>query len=98
MNVLNHEDFRNGKCDTNFIAKTPELFTANKKGDKELKLLKFLGEKVVNETKGVKPKFDVPRVPASYTVPSDLTGTKQYLDAHGPENWLNGYWNRKKCY
>ncbi len=45
MNVLNHEDFRNGNCDTNFIAKTPELFTANKKGDKELKLLKFLGEK-----------------------------------------------------
>ncbi len=96
MNVLNHEDFRNGKCDTNFIAKTPELFTANKKGDKELKLLKFLGEKVVNETKGVKPKFDVPRVPASYTVPSDLTGTKQYLDAHGPEKLAKWVLEQKK--
>lgn len=85
MNVLNHEDFRSGKCDTNFIAKTPELFTANKKGDKELKVLKFLGEKVVNETKGVKPKFDVPHIPVNYNVPSDLSGTKQYLDAHGPE-------------
>ncbi|MBR4944074.1 MAG: ATP-grasp domain-containing protein, partial [Peptococcaceae bacterium] len=96
MNVLNHEDFRNGNCDTNFIGKTPELLTAGKKGDKELKLLKFLGEKAVNETKGVKPKFDVPRVPTGYTVPSNLSGTKQYLDQHGPEKLAKWVLEQKK--
>ena len=96
MNVLNHEDFRKGNCDTNFIGKTPELLTAGKKGDKELKLLKFLGEKVVNETKGVKPKFDVPRVPTGYTVPANLSGTKQYLDQHGPEALAKWVLDQKK--
>ena len=96
MNVLNHEDFRNGNCDTNFIAKTPELFTANKKGDKELKLLKFLGEKVVNETKGVKPNFDVPQVPKNYAVPADISGTKQILDAEGPEGLVKWVLAQKK--
>lgn len=96
MNVLNHEDFRNGNCDTNFIAKTPELLTANKKGDKELKVLKFLGEKVVNETKGFKPKFDVPHIPTDYAVPADLSGTKQYLDAYGPEKLAKWVLDQKK--
>ena len=35
-------------------------------------------------------------MPASYTVPSDLTGTKQYLDAHGPEKLAKWVLEQKK--
>lgn len=96
MNVLNHETFRRGDCDTNFIAKTPELFNLSKKGDKELKVLKFLGEKVINETKGHKPSFDVPQVPSNYAVCEDLSGTKQYLDAYGPDKLAKWVLAQKK--
>ena len=49
LNVLNHKDFREGKCDTSFIAEHPELLTFAPKGNKEQKLLNFLGNKVENE-------------------------------------------------
>lgn len=84
INVLNHETFLKGECDTGFVSDNPELFDIMPKADKELKVLKFIGEKVVNETKGNKKDFDVPVVP-SITVPHDLTGTKQILDQKGPE-------------
>lgn len=84
LNVLNHPDFRKGICDTNFIANNPELFNLPKRSDKELKVIKYIGEKVVNETKGIKPSFDIPRVP-KFEMPENLCGTKQYLDQHGPK-------------
>ena len=83
LNVLNHKDFREGKCDTSFIAEHPELLTFAPKGNKEQKLLNFLGNKVVNEYTP-KPKFNVPIVP-KIEVPENLEGTKQILDKHGPE-------------
>ncbi|MCR2043056.1 pyruvate carboxylase [Anaerosalibacter massiliensis] len=92
INVLNHEDFTNGKCHTGFIADNPELFDIRTKKDKELKVLTFLGEKVVNETKGQKPDLDIPKVP-EVERPEKLYGTKQILDEKGPEGlvkWING--------
>ncbi|MBR6503482.1 MAG: pyruvate carboxylase, partial [Firmicutes bacterium] len=85
LNVLNHEEFKAGECNTDFIADHPELLNISSKGDKELKVLTYIGNKVVNESKGVKPQFDVPRVP-KFTAPTEpLYGTKQYLDEHGPK-------------
>lgn len=92
INVLNHETFKQGQCDTGFIADNPELFNIAPKADKELKVLNFIGEKVVNETKGNKKEFDVPVVP-SVSVPENLKGTKQILDEQGPEGlikWIQG--------
>ena len=84
LNVLNNKEFREGKCDTSFIAEHPELLTFSlQKGNKEQKLLNFLGNKVVNEYTP-KPKFNVPIVP-KIEVPENLEGTKQILDKHGPE-------------
>ena len=84
INVLNREEFRNGICDTHFIADNPSLFDISPKTDKELKVLRFLGEKVVNETKGVKRDFDVPVIP-KLDRPPVQRGTKQILDEQGPD-------------
>ena len=87
INVLNHEDFLIGECHTGFIAENPELFDIAPKTNKELKVLRYLGEKFVNETKGVKKDFDVPIVP-NVVRPDDLSGTKQILDEEGPEGLI----------
>lgn len=95
VNVLNHEDFMIGECHTGFIAENPELFDIAPKTNKELKLLRFLGEKVVNETKGLKRDFDVPVVP-KVDKPEDLRGTKQILDEEGPEGLIRWIQSQSK--
>lgn len=84
INVLNHEQFSKGECDTNFIANNQELFDISPRADEELRILKFIGEKVVNETRGQKTDFDVPVVP-KVSKDISLRGTKQILDEQGPE-------------
>lgn len=84
VNVLNHPIFKAGNCTTNFIETHPELLNFDREQDLEHNVLKFLAEKVVNETHGIKKEFDVPKVP-SVEVPEDLRGTKQILDEEGPE-------------
>ena len=84
LNVLSHPRFKNGECDTGFIDASPELFDITPREDHEAKILNFIGEKVVNESKGVKRDYDIPRVPkidGNYK----LNGTKQILDKKGPE-------------
>ncbi|MCR5482093.1 MAG: pyruvate carboxylase, partial [Clostridia bacterium] len=87
LNVLNHETFKSGNCDTGFIGDHPELFNLNSTGlDFEMKTLRFLANKVVNETKGKKADYDVPVFPkVSMDEIQKLSGTKQILDAKGPE-------------
>lgn len=95
INVLNHHDFLDGKCDTGFIADNPELFDITSKVDVELRVLKYIGEKVVNETKGNKREFDVPIVP-KVERNEELYGTKQLLDDKGPEGVVDWIKNQKK--
>ncbi|WP_294394138.1 pyruvate carboxylase [uncultured Clostridium sp.] len=86
INVLNNEQFRQGTCDTNFIADNPQLFDISPRTDEEQRLLKFIGEKVVNVTKGNKKEFDIPVIPhVSGEVVKTLSGTKQILDEKGPQ-------------
>lgn len=91
INVLNHDDFKNGSCDTGFISNNPQLLDIKPGSDQEQKILSYLGEKIVNETRGHKPDFDVPKVPKFEKIDS-LEGTKQILDTDGPEaliDWIN---------
>lgn len=95
INVLNHEKFVQGECDTNFIAENRSLFEITAKADVEYKVLSFIGEKVVNHTKGEKEEFDVPRVPIydKNVAKSSLYGTKQILDTKGAKglvDWIHG--------
>ncbi|MFZ5493234.1 MAG: pyruvate carboxylase [Pseudomonadota bacterium] len=47
-NVLQHETFLSGACDTTFIENHPELFRFRPRQDRANKLLTYLGEVVVN--------------------------------------------------
>ena len=86
LNVLNHPTFAAGMCDTGFIANTPDLLNIEKVEDNELKVIEFLGNKFVNETKGHKPQFNVPVFPKFKKEElSGLRGTKQLLDENGPK-------------
>ncbi|WP_125152920.1 pyruvate carboxylase [Clostridium rectalis] len=95
INVLNHETFLRGKCTTNFISDNGELFDISPKADKELRVLKYIGEKVVNETHGNKPSFDVPVVPKVH-LSEELLGTKQILEKQGSDGVINWIKNQKK--
>ncbi|WMM25913.1 pyruvate carboxylase [Tissierella sp. MB52-C2] len=94
INVLNHEEFLKGKCDTGFISNNPELFDIRAKTDIELKVLNFIGEKVVNETKGDKPDFDIPNIPKVVRHERQY-GTKQILDEKGPEGLVEWIKDKK---
>ncbi|KMT22118.1 pyruvate carboxylase [Clostridium cylindrosporum] len=84
INVLSHENFANGSCTTKFIELNPELLDIAPKEDRELKVLNFIGEKIVNEGKRGHAEFDVPVIPKFDRV-ENLSGTKQILEAKGPE-------------
>lgn len=82
LNVLNHETFKKGQCHTGFIAENPSLLNVRGGEDKELKVLNYIGNIVVNETKGIKPQFDVPRVPDTNGL-EIKAGLKQLFDEKG---------------
>ena len=97
INVLNHDEFRKGNCNTGFIGNHSELFNIGPKENKELKVLTYLGNKYVNGNRGEKPDFDVPVFPR---IKADeintLSGTKQILDQEGPEKLARWVLNQQK--
>ncbi|SHK00434.1 pyruvate carboxylase [Caminicella sporogenes DSM 14501] len=95
INVLNHEKFLKGQCDTHFIDDTPELFDIRPKKDYETKILRFIGEKVVNETGGNKMDYDIPPIPKNVDV-EGLNGTKQLLEEKGVEGVIEWIKSQKK--
>lgn len=62
INVLQSDTWLAGKCTTTFIESTPELFNIILGKDRATKIAEFIGNKIVNESKGKKPEFD--RIPA----------------------------------
>ena len=97
LNVLNHEDFVKGCCDTGFIADNPSLLRSEPRAASEFKILNYLGDLYVNGNKGVKPQFDKPVFPkVSQQEVSELRGTKQLLDEKGPEGVVNWIKDQKK--
>ncbi len=47
-NVIAHPLFRSGECTTRFIDETPDLFKFNKRRDRATRLIKFIGDVMVN--------------------------------------------------
>ncbi|MFZ7102345.1 MAG: pyruvate carboxylase [Peptococcaceae bacterium] len=89
-NVLNHPVFLEGRCHTGFIDETPELFELEFPRDRATKVLKYLGDMIVNNPQPPKINYEKPNIPA---VPAALppAGLKQLLDEQGPEglkNWV----------
>ena len=91
-NVMKHEDFIHGVCDTTFIDHSPNLFVLPEKLDRGTKLLNYLGNVTVNGFPGIaskeKPIFAEPRMPkVKWDTPA--SGTKQILDEKGTKGLVD---------
>jgi len=87
-NVINHPDFVSGMATTTMIDTSPELFQFKQRKDRATKLLKLLGDTIVNgndQVKGrPKPKMDLPVIVPDYDHKEPLPkGTRDYLLEHG---------------
>ena len=97
LNVLNHPQFKEGTCDTGFIADNPELLHSKPRTNSESQVLRYLGNIYVNGNRGDKPQFDKPVIPAiKPNQIAPLRGTKQMLDEKGPEGVVDWIKEQKK--
>jgi pyruvate carboxylase len=96
-NVINHPLFASGECTTRFIDTTPELFKFSKRRDRASKVLKFIGEVIVNgnpEMKGRKPPSGalppavLPEFDLSLPTPPGSRDKLQMLGAEKFSEWM----------
>jgi pyruvate carboxylase len=89
-NVISHPVFLAGECNTSFIDQHPELLVLKEKQDRANKVLKFLGDVVVNGSPGVvKPLRSAELIEAALPEIDLLTpppkGTRDILRERGAE-------------
>ncbi|WP_338052637.1 pyruvate carboxylase [Rhodocyclus purpureus] len=98
-NVINHPLFVSGECSTRFIDTTPELFHFPKRRDRATRLLRFVGDVIVNgndEMKGrTLPKLPLaaPLLPTTDLAVPPPPGTRDRLQELGPKGfaeWMRG--------
>lgn len=95
-NILSNQTFRNGDVTVNFIKDHPELFQIKKTRNRATKMVKFLGNTIVNgnpDVKNVEKKKDFikPVVPTFDDFGNYPRGTKDLLTEYGPDKfsrWL----------
>lgn len=85
INVLDHPSFREGKCNTGFIENHPELFEFIPEQNVERHILEFIGNSIVNETRGSKPEFNVPVIPDIENEFQLMNGTRQIFEERGTD-------------
>ncbi len=88
-NVIGHRQFLEGACTTRFVDETPELFTFAYRRDRATRLLRYLGNVIVNGNGAVEgrpepPTHQTPNVPEVSGV-GVQDGSRQLFDALGPE-------------
>ena len=99
-NIIAHPLFKSGECTTRFIDGTPELFSFKAKRDRATRLLKFIGEVVVNGNPEMKGRAGPVRAPAKAQLPGvDLAappapGSRDKLKELGPERFAQ--WLRRE--
>lgn len=103
-NVIAHPLFKSGECTTRFIDTTPELFNFKPRRDRATRLLKFVGEVIVNGNPEMKGRPRPPQLAAhGFARPllpkADLTapppaGSRDRLKALGPEKFAQ--WMREE--
>ncbi|HMP77750.1 MAG TPA: pyruvate carboxylase [Kiritimatiellia bacterium] len=94
-NLILHPTFQSGQAVTTFIDDTPELFRWPHRRDRATKLLKYIGEVIVNGNPEVKGRADGRALETPKPPPAPLgeppAGTRQKLKELGPEKfaaWL----------
>jgi pyruvate carboxylase len=103
INVINHPIFIAGDVDVNFLEKHPEVFKIRQSQDRATKIIKYLGEVVVNGNPDVKvivpnKVFINPVVPAFDKKMDYPRGTKDLLTELGPEKFSEWLKNEKKIH
>ena len=98
--LITHPRFAAGDYTTQFIDRTAELFVIPRKRDRATRLLKFIGDVIVNgnpEVRGrQRPRAPVfPRMPRM-ALPAPPPGTKQRLDELGPERFARWMLDEKR--
>jgi pyruvate carboxylase len=87
LNVLEHPQFIEGKCDTTFVDTTPELFKFPERKDRGTKILSYIADVSINGFPGIDEKPTVlvrdPAPPAVSPVPHP-SGTRDLLEKKGP--------------
>jgi len=93
-NILTNPVFRAGQCYTKFIDDTPELFAVTPSQDRATKMLKYIGNIVVNDPTAGQKLYETPRFP-KVDGPAK-PGLKQILDEKGPEGFSKWVLDQKK--
>ena len=97
INVVNNPTFQEGRCYTTFIEETPELFTLSHNLDRASKILDFLGDKIVNVSKGDKPYFE-DRVLPKYDETALVHGAKDEFKKLGAKGFTQKILGEKRLY
>ena len=104
-NVIAHPLFLSGECTTRFIDETPELFTFNKRRDRATRLLRFLGDVMVNGNPEMKGRSlaSLPALPLAKPIKPacDLStvppaGTRDRLRQVGAQKFADWVRDEKK--
>ena len=98
-NVIHHDTFSSGQAITTLIDTSPALFNFKRRRDRATKLLKLLGETIVNGNEQVKgrpvPVMDLPVISPDFDPKAKKpAGTKDYLTKYGPEKFAE--WMRQQ--
>ena len=100
-NVIQHDVFQRGEATVGFIKAYPELFDMRTRKDRGTKILKFLGDRVVNGNPDVKfvdnqRSFSTPVVPDFDKFSPYPEGTKTKLTELGRDGFLDWLKANKK--
>lgn len=102
INVLQSKTWNDGKCTTTFIEHTPDLFNIVLGKDRATKIAEFIGNQIVNESKGHKPEFD-PIVPPSFGMAEDgstipVSGAKDAFLKMGAKDFTQSIMKEKRLF
>jgi pyruvate carboxylase len=98
-NVIDHPRFRQGQVTTSFLDESPELFRLPQRGDRATRLLRYIGDVILNgnpEVKGRKAPeaFEPPPLPRMKEGVTPPSGTRQMLEKLGPRGFAR--WARQE--
>jgi len=97
-NVIGHPRFRGGLVTTSFLDESPELFQLPQRGDRATKLLRYIGDVILNGNPQVKGRKAPDVFPPPFLPKDDRAqpppGTRQLLRKLGPKGFAG--WARKE--
>lgn len=97
INVLNHETFKKGTCYTSFIEGTEELFDIKSSKDRASKLINFIGNVTINETKNsIIPNIEYKE--PSFLLSKEILGSRDLLKELGAKEFTQKIKNDNRLY